>query len=285
MIDTPDYKNSELIQQVREEYGTNGTTVKRAAEPASGVQNRIRLAKPAGRQPGEAAGKQRSRPAGSKGPDGSANGAAEGGHRRKGRTSPTLIKISGGNREGDGTIDREIPDSGVEHAEQEKPAGLDARPNARERQIREEQERERQAAEAAEAKKSKGLFGWIRPDHRTGEKGKEQTRGKPLNAAEAAELKAPLIAALGDYFTYADELLYAIIKSHPSVTIWRSIDDEQIEKLADVWLARARRSAAAASRVTFLVQKHQELEIAMILLPKFYETFRAIVDGGGIGVK
>lgn len=83
-----------------------------------------------------------------------------------------------------------------------------------------------------------------------------------------------------DYFLYADELMFATLRTHPQVMIWRTIDDEDIEKLANVWLTRARINPQAAAHVAAIVDKHLQIQVGMILVPRFIETFKMYVQYG-----
>lgn len=92
-----------------------------------------------------------------------------------------------------------------------------------------------------------------------------------------------MTAALRDYFLYSDELIFATLKTHPHVEIWRTIDDEDIEKLVSVWLTRAKLNPRAAAHVALVVDKHLQIQVAVILVPRFIETFKMYMQYG-IGI-
>lgn len=160
----------------------------------------------------------------------------------------------------------------------EKPSGLETKPNIREK------------IEQKSTGEKAGIFNAWRPrsDKDKAQKPtkpkKEPLRTRPFTESEAEAIKEPLLAALLDYFRYADDLIYATNKKHEQVQIWSSIDYEDAEFLVDVWLRRARTSAKAASHVTAVVHKHEELRVAAIALPRAYQTFM-IYFQNGIGVK
>lgn len=169
-----------------------------------------------------------------------------------------------------------------------KPSGLAAKPHAKEQQLRQEQA-QAQTISSEKGKPSgvKGIFSFI-----NSAKGKERPkaekeniRSKPLSESEAQALKPALIAAMMDYFKYMDEVIYATNKAHAQVQIWSAIDSEECEVLANVWIGFAKRSARSATRVVAVVNSHAQLEAGIILLPKFYQTFRAYADNGGIGIR
>lgn len=113
----------------------------------------------------------------------------------------------------------------------------------------------------------------------------EKAVRKAFSEAEARAMKPMLVSAMLDYFSYADELLYATVKGHPRVEIWSSIDDEECGILADALIARGKRSAAGAAQIQAMVDVHKNLKVGMILAPRFYQTFRVYMDNGGMGLK
>lgn len=170
---------------------------------------------------------------------------------------------------------------------EEKPSGLASQPHPKEQRIRQEQEQQANASSSKQTKGTggvKGLFTLI-SSSREKNSSKESFRSKPLTEDEAENIKAPLIAALMDYFRYADEAIYATHKAHNNVQIWSSIDEEEADVLVDAWLARAKRDAKSAAHIVQVVNSHDQLKVGIILAPRFYATFRTYVDGGGISVR
>lgn len=161
----------------------------------------------------------------------------------------------------------------------EKPSGIEAKPNSREKAARKE---------APPSEKAGILNAWGLGRNKSKDKAekpkKEPLRSRPFSEAEAEAIKEPLLAALLDYFKYADDFIYATNKKHEQIAIWSSIDYEDAEFLVDVWLRRARTSAKAASHVTAVVNKHEELRVAAIALPRAYQTFMVYFQNG-IGVR
>jgi hypothetical protein len=111
-------------------------------------------------------------------------------------------------------------------------------------------------------------------------KKEEKSVRKPLSDAEANKIRPQLIAALLDFFSYADEAIYATHKAHKRVAIWSTVDDEEAGILVDAWLARAKVSGIAAAQVTALVEAHRRLKVGLILLPRFYQTFKVYLESG-----
>lgn len=284
---TISYEQSELIHKIREEYGTadRSRNPESDGETATGLQDEFRDSVSEGGQSighpepsGKRATRNNQRTEGTERP-------AKRSYRRKGRTGTATDEsdssTNGRDRSNHRTVSTTTVSEQSHEKEDSKPSGLDLKPNAIERKVR--QEKAKAEEQAAAPSRKKDLFGFIRPDNR-GKQQKEPLRSKPLSDREAEELRPRLLAALLDYFKIADEVIYATNKKGNHVVIWSAIDDEDAGVLVDVWLARAKTNVKSASHVVFAVQKHDELRVGIILMPKFYQTFRAYVDGGGFGV-
>lgn len=178
------------------------------------------------------------------------------------------------------TVQRYLPriekeaESGGNPLDLDKPAGIVIQPSRRE-------QRERQKLEAPESEPTKEPKQILKKLFQK----KEETVARPLTDQEATSLKEKFKAALRDYFSYADEFLYATVKGHPRVEIWGDMDDEELAILADAWVAGAKRSAIIASSIRGAVQAHRNLKLGLILLPRFYKTFKLYADAGGFSVR
>lgn len=169
--------------------------------------------------------------------------------------------------------------SGESEEPTDKPTGLAPKPHPKEQQARQQQQ-------ASIEPKKGSLLSLLKPGSKNKKSSEEKAplRTKPLSAQEAEAMRGPLLAALLDYFKYADEFIYATNKAHKQVSIWSSIDEEDAGVLVDVWLSRARQSAKSASHVVYVVGKHEQLRVGIILLPRFYETFRVYMENG-VGIR
>jgi len=288
--------DNDLMQEIREKYGTRpdleGTT-----ETSRAIQDGVRSSIPESGQPGGSS-VRREQADGRKARKARRDaGIARGSYKRKGRSGS---KVDQGNRRVNSDsrpVDRKVQldereQSFVkeEHAkEEDKPAGLVAKPNAKERRIRQEQEQEQAARAAAESARAEEqaaphFFRWLRLNNKRkdskGEKDKPNIRTKPLSTKEAEEIRQPLIDALGDYFHYTDELMSGTSANGAQAQIWGMIDDEEIGILVDAWLGRAQKDARVAHYAVKAVNVHYELKVAVILAPRFYNTFRFYVDNG-----
>jgi hypothetical protein len=295
MIDTPAYEG-ELIQRIRRDHENGPDGTPEGITSATGlVQDEFRPDRPEGGESGteggaprEIATRRRSGAQRREARTGRGDGTNGRSRSRKRRTDTKADQDSSRANRRNRSTDDEIRGPAIEeeaYADEEKPAGLKPLSNARERKIRQEQEEARAAASAASDSQQtkKGLFGWLRPDH-SGEKAKNKKPGRVFTEREAGQKRQALIAALTSYFEYADEAIFATVKTHPPVMIWRSIDDEQIAKIADVWLARAQHDAATAGQIDWLLEQHARIEVGIILAPRFIQTIDLYAKFG-IGVK
>jgi hypothetical protein len=178
---------------------------------------------------------------------------------------------------------------------EKKPGGLNIVPSKREKKVRDEESRRKNAEKqrafrarkkAASSEESADSANISSPARRSVldllpkiEKTEKAVR-KAFSEAEARAMKPLLVSAMLDYFSYADELLYATVKGHPRVEIWSTIDDEECGILADVLIARGKKSAAGAAQIQAMVDVHKNLKVGMILAPRFYQSFRLYMDNG-----
>lgn len=274
------YGDDPLIQEIRQNHDRTRQSLERAADVTEPLQKQLGPGTPGS---DSASGKNRE-----DGPD-TARGSQESGEhlpatnknarrvrRANAKDDQDSLGANPSNRPANDKVQRNQRKR-VNDAK-EKPSGLEAKPNLREK------------IEQKSTGEKTGILNAWRPRgnkdkaQKPAKPKKEPLRTRPFTEAEAEAIKEPLLAALMDYFKYADDFIYATNKKHEQVQIWSSIDYEDAEFLVDVWLRRARTSAKAASHVTAVVHKHEELRVAAIALPRAYQTFM-IYFQNGIGVK
>jgi len=293
MIDKPKYSEMGLMEEIRQKYGTERATVEGASEASGALQDGLRSGESESGQPSNTSiGRDESH---GRKPRKTRRdiGVTRGSYKRKGRANSKVTQVSSGvdrsDRSTNGAIQLNEREPSIiaereDYAEKEKPSGIAAKPNAKERKIREEQEAAEAAkrAAAAETEKPQSFFAWIRPNNnrKAGKDEKASIRTKPLSSKEAEDIRQPLIDAVGDYFHYLDELGSGTSANGAQMMIWGTIDDEEIGMLIDAWLARAQKDPRYARYAVIAVNKHYELKVAMILAPRFYQTFRFYVDNG-----
>lgn len=113
---------------------------------------------------------------------------------------------------------------------------------------------------------------------------------KPLTATEARELRPNLIAALRDYLTWTDEAIWLTGRKtrkqqQPAEwAIWSDMDDEEITTVVDGWLGIGQRSAVAAASVRNVVSFWKQIQVAVIIGPRFLKTVRFYAENGGLGL-
>lgn len=302
MMDNAGYGDNDLMQEIREKYGTRpdleGTT-----ETSRAIQDGVRSSITESGQPGGSS--QESSGTSSRGKEEVGRkprkvrrdlGTPRGSYRRKGRANQKVdqhnSRVNYDSRSANGKIQLDERESSFvtkeDYAkEEDKPAGLATKPNAKERRIRQEQEQEQAARAAAESARAEEqaaphFFAWLRHNNKrkTSEKDKPNIRTKPLSAKQAEEIRQPLIDAMADYFKYADELMSGTNASGVEAMIFQTIDDEEIGILVDAWLTRAQEDPAVANAVVQAVNLHYKFKVGLILLPRFYKAFQFYVDNG-----
>lgn len=97
-------------------------------------------------------------------------------------------------------------------------------------------------------------------------------QGSTLSQAEAKLLEEPLIAALGDDFSYVDEYIWHRCKDEDQIPIWSDLDTEEIQTLARIMLKQGQRNPAAATMVRSLVEGSDYLATLVIVVPRVIKT-------------
>src|SRR6184192_3266910 len=148
MIENASYEG-ELIEKIREEYGTKRRVLERSSDASTFVQDELRLGIS---ESGQSSGTDLENSAGNEGDVRESSGneqPAKRRYQRKGRADTKADKSDGStNGHSDainGTLQRNA--TGELDDEQKKPAGLGIKPNAKERKAR--QEADQQAAREA----------------------------------------------------------------------------------------------------------------------------------------
>lgn len=103
---------------------------------------------------------------------------------------------------------------------------------------------------------------------------------KPLSQKEAADLKEQLIEILAGLFEDTDKLLTVTSATKKQANIWSSIDDQEIEIIADAWVSWGRKSARGAAVVRRVVREWRKYQVALILGPRFVETIGFVAENG-----
>lgn len=279
MIDSPAYAQHERLQEIRGKYGRS--TSEGTSEPSDRIQDGVRSSTPEGEQPSRSTRGRRRQAEPDDTEQLGTEGTVRGNNSRKRRTNTKVDQSSSSTDRDSRTTDGAVQRPGVASNE-DKPSGLSTSPNERERLVR--QQAQEEAARAVKQEQPSGIKKIIGKFFNKDGSEKKKPGRKVFSEREAEDIREPLINAMRDYFLYADELMFATLRTHPQVMIWRTIDDEDIEKLASVWLTRARINPQAAAHVAMIVDKHLQIQVGMILVPRFIETFKMYVQYG-VGIK
>lgn len=104
---------------------------------------------------------------------------------------------------------------------------------------------------------------------------------KALSAIEADDLKENLIEALESCWQGADEIISQTNKLKAEAVIWRLIDREDTEFLANGILRVARKVPAAAFAVRKISEASKLFRAGVIVAPRFIDTVRFYAAHGG----
>lgn len=105
---------------------------------------------------------------------------------------------------------------------------------------------------------------------------------RPLGQEEADTMRPLIVASLQWVSEQMDNVLTYTNRAHATAEFW-ALDDEDAGKLADFWLARARKHKVAAYSARVVVQVNASRELLSIAAPRVIETFRFYMRNGGIG--
>lgn len=106
-------------------------------------------------------------------------------------------------------------------------------------------------------------------------------RARVMSQREADKVKGDLADLIQDAGDYLDWGLTHANRAGAESAVW-AFDDEDAEKLAEVWLSRARKSAAAAASVRYVLNQWAYVQVAMLLGGRFIETITFVTENGGL---
>lgn len=82
----------------------------------------------------------------------------------------------------------------------------------------------------------------------------------------------------------ADEALTKTNRHKAEAEIWSTMDDSDIETLADTMLQLGKRSSIAAGAVRMTAQGYLNIRALFIIAPRLYETVKWYPEHGGFGI-
>jgi hypothetical protein len=96
-------------------------------------------------------------------------------------------------------------------------------------------------------------------------------KGKTLSSKEAADLREGFRTSIEDDFGYLDQWLRAK-SGNPDLQVWSDVDNDELDKVADVFLRGAQRSPVLATVVRETVNTHDYIVVGMVFLPRLQQT-------------
>lgn len=280
------YESNELIHKIRSEYGTR-TTSKGVADTRTPLQDELRSSESEGGQPSRADIEGSPRDTGDVSQLDTDQRTPKRRDSREGRANSKVDQGDGGPNSHLNPISRafqqhKTDDGGLN---EEKPSGLYTKPNVKEQRARQADAGSNPSSPSGENKKA-GFFRWLRSDNR-GKTAKEPKakRTRPLTEKEQEELKPDLVEALRDGLPLLDQVILATNRAHAKPYIYASIDDEDIDKLANWWLKKARKSGEMAEAARQIIAYHDDVEILLMIIPTIPQTLAFYKDNGGFTLR
>lgn len=107
---------------------------------------------------------------------------------------------------------------------------------------------------------------------------------KPLTQKEAGELLPKVRGMLQFVFKYADTGISVTNKDRAQATIWRAIDDEDMDIIAGHFVDMAKASRIVATAVRRMSNSYRLLQIGVITAPRFMQTAQFYSQHGGFSI-
>lgn len=147
--------------------------------------------------------------------------------------------------------------------ENEKPAGVAIKGADKIKQLA------KAATEAAKAEAPKLRFTWDKD---------------PLTKKEGDEILPKIKGLLEFIFRHADKGITISNRNRAEAHIWSSIDDEDIEIIATHLVEMGKASRIVATAVRRMTNSYRLLQIGLITLPKFIQTYQFYAANGGFAL-
>lgn len=97
---------------------------------------------------------------------------------------------------------------------------------------------------------------------------------------EAGELRYTMYKALREIWRYADEGISLSNKAQAEAHIWRKIDQEETYVIVDALIKAGMANPYVAQAVRGVSEAYHHLEVGLILVPRFIETWKFYVQHG-----
>ncbi|WP_067936751.1 hypothetical protein [Alicyclobacillus kakegawensis] len=102
-----------------------------------------------------------------------------------------------------------------------------------------------------------------------------------MSQKETGELKPHLLQALKILFRGLDQGITMTNKDQAQAWIWQSIDDQEVEKIADHLLQLGVASKVAATAIRKMTRTYRALDVGIITVPRAVMTLRFYAEHGG----
>lgn len=115
-------------------------------------------------------------------------------------------------------------------------------------------------------------------------KGVPAADAHPLSEKETKDLRPKMITIVQTIFHYMDIAIGATNRQHVDAYIWQTIDPGDCEVIADLVLEGGKKSRIVATSVRRLSMSYRMLQVGIITLPRFIQTFQHYQKNGGFAL-
>lgn len=110
---------------------------------------------------------------------------------------------------------------------------------------------------------------------------KPKAEQKALTEKESKELRPRMVLVLQTVFRYMDFGITATNKAHAEAYIWQTIDPNDCETIAGLLVESGKRSPIMAVAVRKLSLSYKYMQVGIITLPRFLQTYKFYMENGG----
>lgn len=107
---------------------------------------------------------------------------------------------------------------------------------------------------------------------------------KPLSNKEGEEMQPKIRALLEFIFRHMDKGISISNRNKAEAHVWRSIDDEDLDIIASHLVEMGKASKVVATAVRRMTNSYRLLQIGLITLPKFIQTYQFYAANGGFSL-
>ena len=113
---------------------------------------------------------------------------------------------------------------------------------------------------------------------------RRQIDTNPITEKEGKELLPQIVSALQQVFKYADLGITHTNAERAEAYIWQTIDPEDCKAIAELLIDAGKKNRLIATGVRRVAMSYKLLQVGIITIPRFIESYRHYADHGGFQV-